>query len=147
MPSSIRSCDGAENDSRASLVLRPSTKNALPDTYTTRWAIAFDQRVGVHAPVERGPQEESAPRLGPRHEIAELAPKRLLHHETLRLVTRSETGKPRRDNAALPHVVDDPLIETAGAKIGRLLGHFEFGGNCRRSSHPRVCAPREKNRS
>ena len=66
-----------------------------------------------------------------------LAPERPFHDAALLLIARSQRGQPGGDDAALPHVVDNPLVESAGAEIRGLLRHLELRSNCRRSGDPR----------
>src|SRR5262245_24330702 len=60
-PSSIRSCDGAENERRAKPLCRPSTKNALPATYTTRFAMATSSIASVSTSSPNDAQRKKPP--------------------------------------------------------------------------------------
>src|SRR5256885_795621 len=88
------------------------------------------------------PEEESAFWLGPRDEIAELAPERSRHDRPLLLVVRAQSRQSRGDDAALPHFVHDPLVERAGTQIGGLFGDFELRGDVWRRGDPRDAEPR-----
>ena len=58
------------------------------------------------------------------------------HDAALLLVIRTQCRQSGGNHASFPHLVDDPLIERAGAEIRGLFGHFELRRDGRRSSNP-----------
>ena len=134
----MRSGGCSENESLArSRCIELDVERAARNEHHTVSDRPAQQRVGVDRVAERGPEKESALGLGPGHMPVELAPKRLLEHGSLPLVSAAQLPKPALEHSAAPDLVDEPLIDGAGAQVRRLFRDLESRDERRRRRDPR----------